>query len=156
MTEIEREEDTMNALEELASLPCKKCGGRGQVCPRDNEWQQCPVCNGTGALVPGLRQKCPYGCYERVMQVSSDSGQKWTHKVCDVCGDKRWTVVPEAEAFLVMAQWCSSHSYIVAFWPEPKSYVTVRQEVLGRLGPPNRSGGTDAESLAAAIIKVKR
>lgn len=137
----------MSALEQLAAMECEECGGKGIIgfigypCP-----SKCISCNGTGALVPGLRQKCPYGCYERVMQVSSDSGQKWTHKVCDVCGDKRWTVVPEAEAFLVMAQWCSSHSYIVAFWPEPKSYVTVRQEVLG----------TDAESLAAAIIKVKR
>lgn len=161
----------MRKLAELAAktVECPACKGKGSY-PQDHSLYgepdlgeyTCRFCNGKGqvAQIEGLRQPCAYRCSERVMQKSSDSGATWQHNVCPVCNDVRWTVVAEAEAFVAMVQWCGSHSYIVAFWPEPKPYVTVRcifssrTEVRWLIGPPYRSDGFDANALADAILQV--
>jgi len=140
----------MNKLTELAAKTkdCPACEGKGQ-----QPMSLCQTCKGSGQLplIAGLQQPCAYGCHERVMQKSSDSGETWEHNICPVCNDVRWTVVSEAEAFVAMGQWClaqGEESTLIRYLPNPQIFVQLRN--LGMKG----SGKTPAEALADAILQA--
>ena len=147
----------MSALEELAAMVCEECGGKGIIgfigypCP-----SKCISCNGTGALVPGLRKPCP-GYFSAI------KGQ-WLRcegATCAHCGGRTWLPVSEAEAFLVMWNYCICRAWQVLRVADTTMIVEIVEDSF--LNSPivhvriiATAEGTDAQALADAIMQVKR
>jgi len=138
----------MSALEQLAAMECEECGGKGIIgfigypCP-----SKCISCNGSGALVLGLRQECTT-CKYRQGSLN-----------CPDCKGRTWTVVPEAEAFLVMWNFCTCRAWQVLRVADTTTIVEVAEDSF--LNSPivhtciiATTEGNDANALADAIMQA--
>jgi len=159
----------MTKLEELAALPCKECGGKGfpDAAQLWHVVDFCRSCNGTGALVPGLRKPCldeecqknkGYVAWTGAPYCPEGDTQMVKHPECD---GRLWTVVSEAEAFLVMWNYCICRAWQVLRVADTTMIVEIVEDSF--LNSPivhvriiATAEGTDAQALADAIMQVKR
>jgi len=164
----------MTKLEELAAMPCQECGGTGtlyrfrgtnkltpqavEALKEVHKEGKCPACNGTGALVPGLRKKCPKCRGKGQIAVPQFGGPPQEHYPCPICEGRTWIPLPEDKAFLVMVQWWV-HSYqwlsidkaCDLFHPSDSDFVvSLKSNVLDKAG----KGSTPAQALADALVRA--
>ncbi len=79
----------------LAEAKCPECDGNG-IKAYSDFGGDCPTCNGTGALVLGLRRECT---------VKWGTPEQGTHQdYCTYCQGRGWVLIPEAEQMGVLCQ----------------------------------------------------
>ena len=100
----------MSHVDTLAALLCPKCKGTKRVCIDGSkvtgvayEFTPCLTCNGTGALVAGLRRECPclnhnksYACTSCSRLRIANHFARIHDTECD-CQGRLWVLIPEAE-----------------------------------------------------------
>ncbi len=105
----------MSHVDTLAALLCPKCKGTKRVCIDGSkvtgvayEFTPCLTCNGTGALVAGLRRECPCLNHNKSYACTSCSRLRIANHFarihdtnCD-CQGRLWVLIPQAKQMWVL------------------------------------------------------
>ena len=105
--------------------------------------------DGKVPLIDGLRRNCSHF----VNRAAKRPNELWSREYyCDKVSCPGYTLVSEAEAVLVLLEWCEKHHYDVSFMEDRGLCIVTVDSVEG--GDHWVMGGYNAETFAAAMYKA--
>lgn len=142
----------MSYVEKLAEASCPEClkakpqlDSEGQLTRSQIEEyveRDCTACQGTSAMMPELRKRCPG-------PLGVGQGNPWTHKGHMRCEGRGWTLSPEREQRAVIEDWALEQGYV---W-----FLYADHLVLAHFSRPSIriEGRPDNKALAHAICQAE-